>query len=50
MHYELMEEAEKQGIVLDMSSHDEKIDGLPYNLAFVMRKGKGDAIGQGNIY
>ena len=41
-HYELMEEAEKQGIDLDMSSHDGKFEGLPYNLDFVVKKNIAD--------
>ena len=37
-----MEEAERQGIELDMSSHDGKFEGQPYNLDFVVRKNVAD--------
>ena len=37
LHFDLLEEAEKLGIELDMSSHDGKLAGLPYNLDFVVR-------------
>ncbi len=36
VHFELLKAAEKEGITLDMSSHDGKIEGLPYNLDFVI--------------
>lgn len=39
IHFRLFEEAEKAGMNLDMSSHDNKLEGLPYNLAFILRKG-----------
>ena len=38
VHFALMEEAEKAGITLDMSSHEGKDEGMPYSLEFVLRK------------
>ena len=37
IHYELLQAAKAEGITLDMSSHDGKTEGLPYNLDFVIR-------------
>ena len=37
LHFELLKATEAEGINLDMSSHDGKIEGLPYNLDFVIR-------------
>ncbi len=41
IHSALLGEAEKEGLVLDMSSHDGKVEGLPYDLDFAVR-GKED--------
>ena len=37
VHYELYKSAEKAGILLDMSAHEGKVEGLPFNLDFVIR-------------
>ena len=37
-HTALFEEAKKEGIYLDMSSHEGMLEGLPYNLDFTVRK------------
>lgn len=34
--WQLMKAAEADHIILDMSSHEEKLEGLPYNLDFVV--------------
>lgn len=38
IHYALFAAAEEIGLVLDMSSHDNRFEGLPFNLDFVLRK------------
>ena len=37
IHHELLQAAKAEGITLDMSIHDGKIEGLPYNLDYVIR-------------
>ena len=34
----VFELAEKNGITLDMSEHEGKLEGLPFNLDFILRK------------
>jgi hypothetical protein len=34
LYFELLRKAEKEGILLDMSSHEDKLEGLPFNLDF----------------
>ena len=36
----VFELAEKNGITLDMSEHEGKLEGLPFNLTFIVRKGR----------
>ena len=38
IHFALFDEAEKAGLTLDMSSHDDKEEGMPYSLDFFLRK------------
>jgi len=38
IHFALFEAAEKAGLKLDMSSHEDKVEGLPFNLDFILRK------------
>lgn len=38
IHFALLDAAKKEGIDLDMSKHDGKAEGLPYNLDFVIRQ------------
>lgn len=38
LHKALFEEAEKEGLILDMSSHDGMLEGLPYDLDFTVRR------------
>ncbi len=38
IHCDLFTAAEQAGWVLDMSAHEGKLEGLPYNLDFVLRK------------
>ena len=38
IHFALFEAAEKAGLTLDMSSHENKVEGLPFNLDFTLRK------------
>lgn len=38
IHFALFEAAEKAGLTLDMSSHEDKVEGLPFNLDFILRK------------
>ena len=38
IHFALFDAAEKAGLTLDMSSHDDKEEGMPYSLDFVLRK------------
>lgn len=38
IHFALFEAAEKTGLTLDMSSHENKVEGLPFNLDFILRK------------
>ena len=38
IHFDLFTAAEQAGWVLDMSAHEGKQEGLPYNLDFVLRK------------
>jgi hypothetical protein len=37
IHERAFRHAEDEGYVLDMSSHDSKVEGLPFNLDFVKR-------------
>ncbi len=37
IHETLIEAAKEKGITLDMSKHDERDEGLPYNLPFIIR-------------
>lgn len=37
IHYEVMELLEKMGVELDMSSHEDKVEGLPHNLDFYVK-------------
>ena len=38
IHSALFEEADRNGIILDMSSHFGKLEGLPYVLDYIVRK------------
>ena len=38
IHFNLFSEAEKANITLDMSKHDGLVEGLPFNLDYVIRK------------
>lgn len=38
VHFALFEAAEKAGLTLDMSEHENKVEGLPFNLDFILRK------------
>ncbi|MGI5892463.1 MAG: hypothetical protein ACOX7H_07035, partial [Bacillota bacterium] len=38
VHFALFEAAEKAGLTLDMSAHENKVEGLPFNLDFILRK------------
>ena len=38
IHSLLFEEAPKEGLELDMSAHEDKLEGLPYVLDFIVRK------------
>lgn len=38
IHFALFEAAENAGLTLDMSSHENKVEGLPFNLDFILRK------------
>lgn len=38
IHFSLFEAAEKAGLILDMSAHENKVEGLPFNLDFILRK------------
>ena len=38
IHFALFEAAEKAGMTLDMSSHENKVEGLPFNLDFILKK------------
>lgn len=38
IHFALFEAEEKAGLTLDMSSHENKVEGLPFNLDFILRK------------
>lgn len=38
IHFALFDAAEKVGLTLDMSSHENKVEGLPFNLDFILRK------------
>ncbi len=38
IHFALLDSAKKEGIDLDMSKHDGRVEGLPYNLDFVVRQ------------
>ncbi len=37
LHFKLFDKAEEKGLYLDMSEHDGKIEGLPYNLDFIVK-------------
>ena len=36
VHFDLLEESENHGLFLDMSAHDDKFEGLPYNLNYIV--------------
>ena len=38
VHFALFEAAKKAGLTLDMSEHENKVEGLPFNLDFILRK------------
>ena len=38
IHFALFEAAEKAGLTLDMSSHENRVEGLPFNLDFILKK------------
>ena len=38
LHRKLFELADKYDVVLDMSEHEGKFEGLQYNLTFILRK------------
>ena len=38
IHEDIIEEVGKSGVVLDFSSHSGRVEGLPYNLDFVVRR------------
>lgn len=38
IHFALLDTAKKEGIDLDMSKHDGRVEGLPCNLDFVIRQ------------
>ena len=38
IHFALLDAAKKEGIDLDMSGHNNKVEGLPCNLDFVVRQ------------
>lgn len=38
VHFALFEVAEKASLTLDMSAHENKVEGLPFNLDFILRK------------
>jgi len=38
VHFALFEAAEKADLTLDMSEHENKVEGLPFNLDFILRK------------
>ena len=40
LHFAIFDEAEKAGIELDMSKHENKVEGLPFNLDYAVRRGK----------
>ena len=40
LHFAIFDAAEKAGMELDMSKHENKIEGLPFNLDYVVRHGK----------
>ena len=42
-HYAICEEIEKRGrVLLDYSAHDGMLEGLPYNLDFIVRRKDAD--------
>ena len=38
IHIALFEAAEEAGLILDMSKHLNKVEGLPFHLDFILRK------------
>ena len=38
IHFALLDAAKKEGIDLDMSGHEDRVEGLPCNLDFVIRQ------------
>ena len=41
IHLDLLQEAEKHGLLLDMSSHENKCEGLPFNLEYPVYRSAG---------
>ncbi len=37
LHFAIFDEAEKSGLELDMTKHEDKLEGLPFNLDYVVR-------------
>ncbi len=37
LHFAIFDAAEKSGLKLDMTKHENKLEGLPFNLDFVVR-------------
>ena len=37
LHFAIFDEAEENGLELDMSKHENKLEGLPFNLDYVVR-------------
>lgn len=37
LHFAIFDEAEKSGLELDMTKHENKLEGLPFNLDYVVR-------------
>lgn len=40
LHFAIFDAAEKAGIELDMSKHENKFEGLPFNLDYAVRREK----------
>lgn len=38
VHFGLFEAAEAAGMTLDFSAHENKLEGLPFNLIFILKK------------
>ena len=37
LHFAIFDEAEKSGLELDMTKQEDKLEGLPFNLDYVVR-------------